>query len=305
MSIAGVRETGSATKTGADLGQAWLDAQDTFRAPGGARMAFRVLGQGDRTPLLMLHGFPTWSFDYAELVGRIADRRILLPDFIGFGGSQKEGTGPFAIADQAEAVLSLLDRTGIGRVHLLAHDYGTIVAQELLRRGDHDRVASLVLTNASIFYEAYRPTRLQTILPKPVIGPLVAATISAAKLRQGLDAVRGADHPLSDRAFDALWVGISRDRGHKRFRRQLHYNAERDRHAESWERAMSDAPMPKALIWGLQDPVSGAHIAHIAQTRMPEARFYPMEAAGHFPQDEDPDLFARHLLAFLTEIETP
>jgi len=69
------------------------------------------------------------------------------------------------------------------------------------------------MLNSGIVYSAYRPTRLQKLLIQPFIGRLLAGRVSAARLRSALDAIRGT--PLTDTEFDDLWLGLSRDNGHK------------------------------------------------------------------------------------------
>ena len=86
--------------------------------------------------LFILHGFPTSSFDFHLVFPNLTKvfRRIIAPDFIGFGFSSKPRSYDYSVNDQAILVTSLMNQLNIKEAHFLAHDYGDSVAQELLAR---------------------------------------------------------------------------------------------------------------------------------------------------------------------------
>src|SRR5262249_35839405 len=141
----------------------------------GHRIFYRE--QGDGEPLLLLHGFPTSSWDWRHVWDELArSYRVIAIDYLRFGFSDKPADGPysvFAYADQGEAVLAQL---GVARGHGLAHDLGDTVAQELLARerergggvGGLARLASVCLLNGGIFPELHRPRPIQRLLDSPI-----------------------------------------------------------------------------------------------------------------------------------------
>src|SRR2546428_10423322 len=112
---------------------------DEWRAGGGffdwrgAKIFFRTGGTGD--PLVLIHGFPTASWDWAKLWPALSARyRVIALDMIGFGLSDKPRDFAYSTPAQADLWQALLEREGVTRFRLLSHDYGDTVAQELLAR---------------------------------------------------------------------------------------------------------------------------------------------------------------------------
>ena len=100
----------------------------------GHRIFFR--DTGEKKPVMpLLHGFPTSLWDWAPVWTAMNERfRLIAPDLLGFGFSDRPHSYHYTITEQATIVVALLQRRGITETHLLAHDYGDTVAQELLAR---------------------------------------------------------------------------------------------------------------------------------------------------------------------------
>jgi len=97
---------------------------------------------------------------------------------------------------------------------------------------------------------------------------------------------------LSDSEFDELWLGMSRDNGHKLSHLLIKYNAERAAHHERWESALSHWAGPLHLVWGLADPVSGGHVLELAVKALPRAVVTELPDVGHYPSSEAPQAVA-------------
>ncbi|MGW4630799.1 alpha/beta fold hydrolase [Streptomyces rubiginosohelvolus] len=268
----------------------WIEESGTFTTSVGHRIAYRRRGQGPA--VLLLHGFPTWSYDYAEVAADLEDgHQVVTPDFLGYGASDKPDPYDYTVTESADVVEELIAHLSLGEVDLVVHDYGAIVGQELLDRRRRDAlgfaVRRVTILNCAIVYSAYRPTTLQKLLIKPVLGRFVASRVTRSRARAGLDAVRGAAK-LTDAEFENLWLGMSRDNGHRLAHRLIRYNAERDLHHARWEAALLAWDGPLHLVWGLADPVSGAHVLERAAELLPHAKVTTFEDVGHFPQSESP-----------------
>ena len=97
------------------------------------------IGAEVHEPLLVLHGFPTSSFDYAAILDRLrAGRRVLLFDGLGYGLSAKPDLH-YTLALQADLAAAFVDEVGISRLALLTHDVGDTVGGELLARREIGR----------------------------------------------------------------------------------------------------------------------------------------------------------------------
>jgi pimeloyl-ACP methyl ester carboxylesterase len=276
-------------RAGAPRAAEWIAENDTLVSRRGHRIAFRRCGVGPT--LLLLHGFPTWSYDYAEVASDLArDHDVITLDFLGYGASEKPNPYEYSVAESADIVEDLTAQLDVKSVRLVTHDYGGIVGQELVDRANRGQLSfaidSLIMLNSGIVYSAYRPTRLQKLLIQPVIGRLLAGRVSAARLRSALDAIRGT--PLTDTEFDDLWLGLSRDNGHKLSHLLIKYNAERAIHHRRWEAALANWTGPLHLVWGLDDPVSGRHVLEQATKVLPHAAVTELAGVGHYPQSEAP-----------------
>ncbi len=279
--------------SGAPRAQEWIDQCDTLISRRGHRIAFRRRGQGPT--VLMLHGFPTWSYDYAEVADDLAaDHDVITLDFLGYGASDKPNPYEYSVAESADVVEDLAAHLHLDSVRLVIHDYGGIVGQELIGRAQAGQlrftIDSVVLLNCGIVYSAYRPTRMQKLLILPVIGRLLAGRITRGRFRSALDGARGSR--ITDTEFDDLWHGVSRQGGHKIAHLLIRYNAERAAHHGRWEQALADWEGPLHLVWGLDDPVSGAHVLEKATAVLPRAEVTELHGVGHFPPSEAPQAVA-------------
>jgi pimeloyl-ACP methyl ester carboxylesterase len=243
----------------------------------------------------MLHGFPTWSYDYAEVATDLAaDHDVITFDFLGYGASDKPNPYEYSVAESADVVEDLAAHLHLDSVRLVIHDYGGIVGQELIGRAQAGQLGftidSVVLLNCGIVYSAYRPRRMQKLLILPVIGRLLAGRIARGRFRSALDRVRGSR--ITDAEFDDLWYGVSRQGGHKIAHLLIRYNAERAAHHGRWEKALADWEGPLHLVWGLDDPVSGRHVLEKATVVLPNAEVTELHGVGHFPPSEAPQAVA-------------
>ncbi|MCX4099019.1 alpha/beta fold hydrolase [Nocardia sp. alder85J] len=272
---------------------AWITEGHHFTTHSGHRIHYRRRGTGPI--LLLLHGFPTWSYDYAPVATELArDHDVITVDFLGYGASDKPRGHEFTVAESADTVEDLLAHLNLGAAHLICHDYGDTVAQELLDRRRTGAlpftVESLVLLNGGIAYDTYRPTLGQRLLITPVLGRAISNALNPRLLRRALDAVRG-DVKLTDAEFAELWVGMSRDNGHKLAWRLIRYNRERATQHPRWEAALTTFDKPLHLIWGPADPVSGQHVLDRVLSRRTAATTV-LPRVGHFPQSEAPSAVA-------------
>src|SRR5438105_2503959 len=88
-------------------------------------------------PVLVLHGFPTSSWEFAPLVDLLAPRRrVVFFDFLGYGLSEKPREFGYSLMEQADVVVEVSRAFNLEKVHLFAHDMGTSVATELLARAE-------------------------------------------------------------------------------------------------------------------------------------------------------------------------
>jgi len=261
----------------------WL-AEGRSETLDGRRLFFRE-GGTDGRHLTLLHGFPTCSWDWSKVWPRLAEeRRLLAPDLLGFGASEKPAIRYdfFSHADRLEALWSA---RGVKRTTLVAHDYSVTVALELMARRREGptstEIDAVVMLNGAYRSTLHRPRRLQKLLVSP-LGPLIARFMTRRRFAASFREV--FVKPPTEAELDAFWASIANARGHLRTPSLLHYLADRHAHAARWEAALDESPLPLTLVWGVEDPVSGAHVLERAPARA-TIRSLPV---GHYPHWEAP-----------------
>jgi len=262
---------------------------------------------GDGAPLLLIHGFPTASWDWWPLWAPLAARfRLVTCDMLGFGFSARPRGHAYRIVDQAELLLAVLARAGVSRCRVLAHDYGVTVAQELLaRRRDGTlpvRLDGVALLNGGLFPEAHRPLLTQKLLASP-LGPLLVRLTGRRRFAASMRAIWGA-RPIDPAELDAMWALVSRDGGLRALPALLDYMRQRRAHRDRWVGALTDPALatgpdrlPIRLIDGLADPISGAHLVARYRALVPSPDVVELAGVGHYPQLEAPDAVLAAVLA--------
>jgi pimeloyl-ACP methyl ester carboxylesterase len=280
--------------------EAWRREGQRFEHCGHA-IAVVERGRGDA--LLAIHGFPSASWDWHAILPGLTQRfRVIAPDLLGFGWSDKPRPFRYSILDQADRLEALLAARSVARVHLLAHDYGDTVAQELLarheqRRGGGLAIASCVMLNGGLFPECHHPRPIQRLLATP-LGPVVARLSSRRTLARGLYAIFGRETPPSPEFVDELWTLLRHADGHRVLPLLIDYIRERRVQRPRWVGALQQTAVPLAFVDGTADPVSGADMIARWRELLPRAEVTPLPGVGHYPQIEAPAAVLAAVLGF-------
>ena len=262
----------------------------------------RTDGDPAAAPLLLIHGFPTASWDWAPVWAALAQRyRVLALDMLGFGFSAKPVGFAYRISDQADLLIAFLQAEGVAGYHVLAHDYGDTVAQELLARAAEadtvPRLQGICLLNGGLFPEAHHPLLIQRLLASP-LGPLVARlstrTSSAASMRR----IFSRQRPPTAEELDGFWELISRGDGRAALPALSLYRREREQRRARWVGALQTARLPVRFIVGTDDPIAGSDMAQRYRELVPEADIVELDGVGHYPQIEAPERVLQGYLEF-------
>ena len=249
---------------------------------------------------LLLHGFPTCSYDWHHTVAalRNAGWRVVCLDFPGFGSSAKPdrryGIGLYA--DAAEAVARA---AGLDEVALLTHDLGDSVGGELCARDLEGRlgfgVSRRVLTNGSIYMDLVQLTPGQQMLldlPDARLDPAALGLEMADAFRSGVAATCAPDHRPGDVELAAAWLLAAAEDGHTLLTRTIRYIEDRRTDEHRYTGAIEAHPSPLGVIWGDVDPVARYPMARRLCDRRPDARLVTLTGIGHYPMLEAPESFA-------------
>jgi pimeloyl-ACP methyl ester carboxylesterase len=283
----------------------WRKRSQTFVFRGQS-IRYWTAGQGE--PLLLIHGFPSASWDWHFLWQPLTQRfRVIACDMLGFGDSAKPANHQYSLLEQADLQQALLEHLNVEQpVHLFAHDYGDSVAQELLARHYESKVelASCVFLNGGLFPETHRPVLMQKLLLSP-LGWMIGRAFSRDGLVRSFRQIFGPQTRPSESQMDDFWSLVESHRGPRIMHKLIAYIPERRVWRNRWVSAMQRGEVPLRVIDGGVDPVSGVHMVERYRELIPDADTVVLPDIGHYPQIEAPGEVLKHYLAFRDQLLSP
>ncbi len=256
--------------------------------------------------LLCLHGFPSASFDYHKIWDNLSEKFSPLAfDLIGYGFSAKPVNFAYTTFQQVDVLQALLENLKVKKVHLLAHDYGNTITQELLARAEENRLSftieTICLLNGALFPETHRPILAQKILISP-LGFIFGQLIPDSRFKQSLASVFGKKTRPTTAELDDFVTLFRYHDGKKIAHKLIRYMTERARYRERWVGALARTKIPLRFINGLADPVSGAHLVKRFREVLPHTDIIELVEIGHFPHFETPAETLKYFFEFHQQI---
>lgn len=272
--------------------------------PGGAQMSYLDEGAGEAggEAVLMLHGNPTWSFYYRELVKLLSPRfRCVVPDHVGMGLSEQPENYPYTLAQRIDDVEALVARLGLKRVHLVVHDWGGAIGFGFAARHP-ELIGRIVILNTGAFPSKRIPARIalcKTRFPGTALvrglngfaGP--AAWMAMSRRALAPDEKRGYLLPYGSWAgrvaVDAFVKDIPMDETHP-----------------SWPALAATAAgiekfrkNPVLIVWGGRDFCFDDSFYAEWRERLPESDALYIADAGHYVIDDARDEALERIGKFL------
>lgn len=266
-------------------------------------LRYHYLDEGEGEPLLLVHGNPTWSFYWRELIKPLREQyRVIVPDHIGCGLSDKPRHYEYRLATHIDNLRRLIDRLGLRQINLLAHDWGGAIGLGAAV-AEPERFRRLILFNTAAFRSRRMPWRIR-VCRTPLLGRLAvqganafaraALTLAVAKHERMTPAVRAGllapydtwsnrvathrfvqDIPLSPRHPSyATLAAIEHDLVNLR-------------------------DLPVMLIWGMRDWCFTPHFLERFQQFFPEAEVHRFDDAGHYVIEDAHERIVPLLRAFI------
>lgn len=268
----------------------------------GHRVAHGDHGPSHGPPVVLIHGTPSSSVIWREVVAQLAaaGHHVLVFDLLGYGASERPADAGVdtSVSAQVDVVRAVLDTHGVESAHVVAHDLGGGIAQRLgiLHA---DRMRSLVLID-SVSFDSWPSERTQQQM-RAGLEALIAAPPDdhRAHVREWLLSAVVDDAALVDGALNHYLDIVSGPVGQASFYQHqvAHYDP---RHtAELTDRVPELGRLPVHLIWGERDSWQRIEWAHRLRDAIPGATLHVVADAGHFVLEEAPDAVATELLRFL------
>lgn len=280
----------------------WLDISEyPFEAHyldiDGHRLHYIDEGQGQT--LLFVHGTPSWSFDYRNVIKNLrGSYRCLALDHIGFGLSDKPADYDYSTQKHALTLERFVLEKQLKDITLVVHDFGGPIGFDFALRNPQ-RVKSIVVLNSWLWSSEGEPDfiRLKRILKSPFL-PFLYRYLNFSP-RFILPGSFG-DHKLPKRIlkqYTRPFADRTQRYGALAFAKAL--LNDQAWFEQLWNRRQALTDKPLLLLWGMKDPVLKPRYLHKFQSGFPHARTVELPTCGHFPQEEQPEAVSKALLDFL------
>jgi haloalkane dehalogenase len=275
--------------------------QGTFIDVDGGRMHVLDVGPRDAPVMLALHGNPTWSFYWRKLIARYSDRyRVIAPDHIGCGLSDKPQDWPYRLADHVANVQAVIRALGLSDITFVLHDWGGAIGMGVATH-DPSLAKRFVVTNTAAWRSLAIPPSIATC-KIPLFGALAVrgfngfarvATVRATY--KGLDQVakQGLLHPYDSWANRIATL---------RFVEDIPLHPAHPSYAELARiddglAALKDHPM--LVCWGDDDFCFTTDFRKEWERRFPDAEVHAWPDVGHYVMEDAPDRMLGAMDAFL------
>ncbi|MGO1120636.1 alpha/beta fold hydrolase [Rhodovibrionaceae bacterium A322] len=270
----------------------------------GVKIAYRQAGDPGKPTVLLLHGFPTSSHMFRNLIPVLAERyHVLAPDYPGFGASDMPAAGDFeySFAQIARMMTELLDRKGIDRYAAYVMDYGAPVGYRMFAE-QPERVTGFIIQNGNAYEEGLRefwdPMRAYWADASTENGDQLRAflTLEATKWQF----THGTQNPQNISPDNYWHVQYLLDRpGNQDVQLALFldYGSNLGEYPK-WQKLFREHQPPALLMWGKNDHIFPAEGAHPYKQDLKDLEFHLLDT-GHFALEEKGPEIAARMLVFL------
>ena len=272
----------------------WVDREAWPFEPRWASLAdgrLHYVDEGAGTPVVLVHGTPTWSFEWRHVIAGLRDRvRVLALDHLGFGLSERPTPARYRPEDHARRF-----REWIGEVlpseplHLVVHDYGGPFALDWAL--DHpNRLRSLTVFNSWMWPFDDDPSMARKArIATSGLGRFLYRYLNASQ-RLIMPSAYGDRRKLTP-TIHAQYLAVFPDSGSRErvlFALAQGLLSSRPFHETLWARHAAFTSVPMHLVWGMRDSAFPPHVLQRWARTFPHARTFAIDAAGHWPHEEEP-----------------
>ncbi len=284
--------------------QKWVD-QGRFINVNGNKIFIVTAGKAEKEGhgVLIVHGFPGSSWDWSGVVPQVAKRtRVVIPDMLGFGRSDKPQTGTFedhySLFKQADLYEAVAKQEGLTEVMLVIHDMVQSVGSELMKRHQEGKlefkIRHAIVFNGSTLINLVNliPMQKKALAAPDTLGP----DLDKKDVMKDLNDSFGKAHPASERTLSSMADQILANDGDRVFNRQIRYMTERMENLQRWQAGIINFNGPVSMFWAEADPVSVVEMAYAWKDMQPKIELHIWPDTAHWPMIDVPDRVAKVIL---------
>lgn len=274
---------------------------------------YRTFGNIENPAIVMIHGWPTSSYDFKDLIQELEkEYYIAVIDTPGYGFSDKpKGAYRYSILDDARLVdYFIRDVLNLRKFTLLTHDKGDSVGFAFLDLYQQAEAASYeiehhFILNGGIYLPLAELSAAQKYLPIPGFGWFMTRFVltpdrATSKLAEYYS-------PALTQAEQLDMASIFKyQAGNMVFPKTLEYLEDRKNYETSWLETLKKSDISATMIWGEQDPIGKTEIADFVwetylRNRDADASYWRLPCAGHYPQNDQPEIIAQLIRLSLSD----
>ncbi len=299
-------------------GKAWAQTAEQAKAEAarvkyrtaqvdGLKIFCREAGPKEAPTVVLLHGFPSSSHMFRELIPRLSDKyHVIAPDYPGYGYSDAPSPEQFAYTFDhlADVVEHFLDQQGVTKYSIYIQDYGSPVGFRLATRHP-ERIQAIITQDGNAYDEGLSPFWAEYLYPywkdpNPATEAKVRQllTLDATKL-QYLQGLRNAENVSPD-SYGYDQAHLDRP-GNDKIQLALFYDYRNNPPLyPSWHKYLREKKPAVLVVWGKNDPIFTVPGAEAFLRDVPEAELHLLDT-GHFALEEDGAEIAQLMRAFLAK----
>jgi 2-hydroxymuconate-semialdehyde hydrolase len=252
--------------------------------------------QGQGPPVLLLHGIPSSSYLWRDIIDRLSTSfDVLAPDLLGYGDSDKRLDADLSIAAQARYMVAFMETIGVHQAAVIGHDIGGGVAQ-LMAVDELERVARLILIDSAV--DNNWPVPVIARLKEPAWDQIMVNIDMRKGLREGLEKGIVTAGRVTDEVVDE-WTRPFQDLGGRRaYLRAARALNNRDLVGRS--KHIEEIETPTLILWGANDAFLEPRWAEVLQRKFRNSTVEIIDPGGHFLPLDRPDAVVEAITRFLT-----
>jgi pimeloyl-ACP methyl ester carboxylesterase len=274
----------------------------------GVKVAYREAGDPNRPTVLLLHGFPTSSHMYRELIPKLAaNYHVIAPDYPGYGASDMPSaeTFEYSFAHIATMMTELLDRKDIGTYAVYLMDYGAPVGYRMFAE-DPERVSGFIIQNGNAYAEGlgefWDPLKAYWAEPTSENGYALRGFFELeATIWQFTHGVRDPATISPDNFWHVQYLLDRPGNQEVQLEMFLDYGTNVAEYPK-WQALFREHQPPALLMWGKNDHIFPEMGAHPYKRDLEDLEFHILDT-GHFALEEEGDQIASHMIDFLGRLE--
>jgi len=257
------------------------------------------IDEGKGETILFVHGTPSWSFDFRNIIKSLSkDFRCVAIDHIGFGLSDKPYHYDYSVQQHSRTLEQCIEHLNLNNITLVVHDFGGPIGLSCAIR-QSERIKNIVILNSWLWSSKQEPDFITftSVLRNPLLPFLYRYLNFSARflLPSSFGKHKPSKNILSH--YTKPFENSKQREGSLAFAHSL--LNDQDWFEKLWDMKDTICQKPTLFIWGMKDSFIKPYYLEKFRSGFPNSSCVQLQDAGHFPQEEEPDIVSKSIRRFL------